>query len=163
MITTRSALLRTLTLTLAVLTAACDRSATDAPQQEGFTASLNGASEVPAVNTTATGMATFTVNGATISYSINAQNIAGVTAAHIHVGPAGQNGPVAVTLFAPGSATGGVNGSLTQGSFTAADVGASAGANLDALLQLMRTGGAYVNVHTTAHGPGEIRGQIQRR
>jgi hypothetical protein len=159
---TGSTLFRVLTPLLVMIAAACGSDATGT-QQERFTASLTGASEVPAVSTTATGATTFTINGGEVGFSISVQNITAVTAAHIHVGPAGQNGPVAVTLFAPSGPTGTVNGSLTQGTFTAANVSANAGVSFDALLQLMRTGGAYVNVHTTANPPGEIRGQIQRQ
>jgi hypothetical protein len=47
---------------------------------------------------------------------------------------------------------------LIQGSFTAADV---TGITYDQLLTEMRNGNAYANVHTTAFGGGEIRGQIR--
>lgn len=159
----RSTMSRVLAVAVAVFASACGSDTTQ-PRQETFTAALTGAAEVPAVNTTATGTTTFTLSGGTVNYSINTQNITAVTAAHIHLGPAGENGPVVVTLFsAGGNPTGPVNGMLTQGSFTSADISANAGVSFDALLELMRTGGTYVNVHTTANPPGEIRGQIQRR
>ncbi|HVQ45606.1 MAG TPA: CHRD domain-containing protein, partial [Gemmatimonadales bacterium] len=40
-----------------------------------FTATLTGANEVPAVTTTATGTATFTVSGGQITYTINGINL----------------------------------------------------------------------------------------
>jgi hypothetical protein len=33
---------------------------------------------------------------------------------------------------------------------------------MDSLLVLMRTGNAYVNVHTSAYPSGELRGQISK-
>ncbi|HUG35578.1 MAG TPA: hypothetical protein VML54_01435, partial [Candidatus Limnocylindrales bacterium] len=73
-----------------------------------------------------------------------------------------------VTLVASGPLTG-----TRTGTFTQVDAGASV-TSLDALLQLMRSGRTYVNVHTNDGadpantGPGdfpggEIRGQIEVR
>ena len=65
-----------------------------------------------------------------------------------------------------------MNGTLAAGTITAADLtGPLAGAPLDALVEEMEAGHAYVNVHTndgitpSGTGPGdlaagEIRGQI---
>jgi len=158
---TKTSIIRTLAVGMAVFAAGCG-SDTSGPSQQQITASLNGAAEVPSVSTTATGSTTFTVNGGTVGYMISAQNIAAVTMAHIHVGVTGQNGPVAVTLFG-GPTTGTVNGTLVQGSFTAADIAAGVGLSMDQLVELMRSGGAYINVHTTAHPGGEIRGQTRTR
>jgi hypothetical protein len=66
------------------------------------------------------------------------------TAAHIHIGGIGANGPVSYNLFTttPVTATRGV-------------------INFDpALIRLLENGGLYVNVHTPAFPGGEIRGQI---
>jgi UDP-2,3-diacylglucosamine pyrophosphatase LpxH len=41
---------------------------------------------VPATNSQATAMAKFTVMGDSVEYSVNASNIQGVTAGHIHSG-----------------------------------------------------------------------------
>ena len=97
-----------------------------------------------------------------------------VVQAHIHLGPAGQNGPVTAFLFGPVPAGGGrVNGEIARGTITASDlIGPLAGMTLDDLLAEMVAGNAYVNVHTndgvapTNTGPGdfpggEVRGQIR--
>lgn len=113
------------------------------------------------VVTEASGSASFVLDDGVVTYSIEVADITGVTAAHIH-GPAGvnENAGVIVGLFAgPEGGTGAVNGELASGTFTAADITAS-GIAMDSLLVLMRTGQSYVNVHTVANPPGEIRGQI---
>ena len=101
--------------------------------------------------------------------------------AHIHIGPPGANGPIAVWLYpstaqVPGAPGGGpINGVIASGTFTAADLTAPAGAwdgTWESLLAAIRSGGAYTNVHTNDGvdpantGPGdfpggEIRGQFK--
>lgn len=138
--------------------AACEGSGDD---DERFRANLSGAFEVPAVTTTATGTARFTVDGAELDYTLDVQNVTGAIAAHIHRGALGTNGPPVVFLFA--QAAPGVNvtaGSLAAGSVDAADMIASAGVSYDSMLTLIRSGNAYVNVHTVARPAGEIRGQV---
>lgn len=44
-------------------------------------------------------MAKFTEMGDSVEYCVNASNIQGVTAGHIHSGKQGENSPVVVTLF----------------------------------------------------------------
>jgi hypothetical protein len=61
-----------------------------------------------------------------------------------------------VTLFQGSMQS--VNGRLVEGSFTAADV---TGVSYETLVEQMRTGAAYVNVHTTQFPGGEIRGQTE--
>jgi hypothetical protein len=128
------------------------------PPPERYSAPMDGASERPnPVPTGATGNAYFEGNAATIRFLITVSNITGVTAAHIHRGSTAEAGPVLTTLFAPGSPTATVNGTLTSGSFTSTDGNQI---TMDSLLVLMRNGNAYVNVHTTANPGGEIRGQL---
>lgn len=125
-----------------------------------FRAELSGANEVPAVQTDASGLATFTVRGTVVDFDITVTNVVNAFAAHIHSGSATENGPIVVTLFTadpPVTIQGGV---LAEGQFGAGDV---VGMTLEALLEVMRTDGAYVNVHTTANPDGEARGQIQQQ
>jgi hypothetical protein len=140
------------------------------------TAQLSGANEVPSRDTQARGQAVFrlSADGTALSYQLVVANIENVVASHLHLGPAGQNGPVVVFLFGPATSGGGVaNGVLAQGTITAANlVGPLAGRSLDALMAEIAAGNVYVNVHTndgvapTNTGPGdfpggEIRGQIR--
>jgi hypothetical protein len=107
---------------------------------------LTGAQEVPPVTTSASGVSTIeflndkVVTGAVKTSHINA------TAAHIHMAPTGQNGPVIITLVKSGE-----NGWVVPGNTELSS------AQLDAL----RAGNLYVNVHSAAHPSGEIRAQLK--
>ena len=127
-------------------------------QDQKFTASLSGQEEVPPTNSQATGMAEFTVMGDNVEYTVNASNMQGVTAGHIHSGKQGENGPVVVTLFKNDSPTNEVS---ETGSITADKLeGPMAGKQLTDLATAMSNGETYVNVHTEQNPNGEIRGQI---
>lgn len=131
-----------------------------------YVATMTSANETPPNSSTGTGAATFTVvNGTSVNYVITYQGLTGApTAAHIHYGAAGQSNPPATTPFTL-TAGSGATGTIT-GSFAAADVkagpagsGVVAG-DLNSLITAMKAGTTYANVHTTANGGGEIRGQI---
>ncbi len=85
-----------------------------------------------------------------------------VTAAHIHSGKTGANGPILVTLFkteSPSSKP--INGILTSGNLTNPDLeGPMAGKTLIDLTKAMELGETYVNVHSEEVPNGPIRGQI---
>ena len=101
-------------------------------------------------------------DGNGLEYKLIAANLEYVTQAHIHMAPAGLNGPVVAFLF--GFDPGGVspNGILSQGILTDADlIGPLSGKTIDDLLDAMDAGNTYVNVHTQAYPPGEVRGQIK--
>ena len=131
-------------------------------QGQFFDAKLIGKDEVPPKDTKATGTAEFTVNGAnSMSYNITVNNMEKVTAAHIHKGKIGENGPVVVTLFKTDSPSATTNGILSQGTITSAKFeGPLAGKQLSDLISMINNGEAYVNVHTEANPKGEIRGQL---
>ena len=95
--------------------------------------------------------------------------------AHLHLGPAGQNGPVVATLV-PTQAPGGGCQLLAvyRETITAESLsGPLADFPLDELVRQFEAGNIYVNVHTSdgqsgsAAGPGnlpggELRGQVER-
>jgi hypothetical protein len=126
----------------------------------------------------AQGQAIFRVSadGSTVDFRLIASNIDNVFMAHIHCGPSGTNGPVRMWLYpvigpvgAPGpSGSGPQNGVLASGTFNPTGVTCPDGT---ALLDAIRAGLTYVNVHTNDGvgapntGPGdfpggEIRGQL---
>ena len=120
-----------------------------------FTASMLGAYEVPAVTTNATGSATFSISGTTLTFTLNYTGLT-ATQSHIHIGPPDETGGVAVTLC---SATTTACSSGLTGT-RSLDAGQTQVADFAELVDELRTRGAYVNVHTTANPGGEIRGTI---
>jgi glucose/arabinose dehydrogenase len=146
------------------------------PPARHYLARLTGSEEVPSRQTRAQGAAFFELQpgGQAIRYHVVVANLRNPVAAHIHVGPAGANGPVTVSLFGPAPPGGGTEwGVLARGTITADDlVGPLADRPLSALLDEMMAGNTYVNVHTNDGntppdtGPGdfpggEIRGQVR--
>jgi aldose sugar dehydrogenase len=132
-------------------------------------AKLSGANEVPPVDSRATGQAIFRPgkDGHSLAFRLIVANIKDVTQAHIHLGRPGVNGSVVAWLYPEGPPAqlipGRFGGVLAEGTITAAElVGPLAGQPLSALLEAMRAGEAYVNVHTSRHPAGEIRGQIRQ-
>jgi len=135
-----------------------------------YVAHLWGREQVPTVATQALGVATFEVaaDGSSVRYRLEVSRLVNLQMAHIHVAPPGQNGPVVVWLYPsappPQLKPGRFDGELASGVLTAANlVGPLARQPLSALLERMRLGEAYVNVHTVARPGGEIRGQILPR
>ena len=128
------------------------------------------------------GEAIFRVNAdGTVDFRLIASNIDNVIMSHIHCGRPGSNGPIRMWLYpvigpsgAPGpNGSGPHDGVLASGSFTPAGVtclSRDVGTDMP-LLDAMRAGLTYVNVHTNdgIDGPnsgpgdfpgGEIRGQL---
>lgn len=116
-------------------------------QVDMFEANLSGFNENAPVQSVGSGMVTMRMvaDDGLLEVTFAAANLAGdLTAAHIHAGSVGQNGGVLVNLAPTGesfSATYDITG------------------NADAI-SAMRSGGAYVNVHSSAYPAGELRGQI---
>ena len=137
------------------------RLASGEPAARNFRAHLSGDEEVPPVDTRAQGQATFELNdqATELEFKLNVANIDDVVASHIHCAPAGVNGPIGVTLFSGGPTS--RNGTLAEGTVDSPDPGNACGwTSLAEVQSAMRNGFTYVNVHTLAHPPGEIRGPI---
>lgn len=120
-----------------------------------FVATLNGAAESPAKNVPGTGTATIIKSGGTYTYTITFSGMTGAVAAgHIHgPAPVGANANVIVPFNVTGAGT---TGTIT-GTFTSTNTATISNDSLDVL---MKTGNAYVNLHTQANPGGEIRGQL---
>lgn len=131
-----------------------------------FGTHMTGANETPPRPSKAQGQLTLrlTADG-TLVYRLTVANIEDVTQAHIHLAPAGSPGPVIAWLYpaAPPATLipGTSNGVLAEGTLTDANVvGPLAGTGIAGLIDAIRAGNAYANVHTVLYPPGEIRGQV---
>ncbi len=133
-----------------------------ADDARGFLARLSGSGEVPMVDTMATGRAIFRLNKdeTELMYELEAFDIDGVTQAHIHMGMPNMNGPVVAFLFGPSDPTGEIDDLLAEGTITEEDLTGPLAGDFSGLVERLRMGMLYVNVHTDANPPGEIRGQI---
>jgi len=132
--------------------------------EKGFEAKLSGKEVRPkAVATHATGEVKIMPGEyGQLSYTLKVRNIDNVTAAHIHAGKKGKEGPPVVGLFGGPPKEGKFSGELATGVIADKDlVGPLAGKTIDDLIKMIKSGDAYVNVHTTAHPGGEVRGQIK--
>ncbi|MBI4325091.1 MAG: CHRD domain-containing protein [Chloroflexi bacterium] len=113
-----------------------------------FTVWLNGAAEQPTpLDVPASGVGTLSLEGDKLSFNISYNGLSSAaSAAHIH-GPAPATGSASpfVTFQGPFGTSGTIAGTATL----AADK-----------LAALKNGQTYANLHTTAHGGGEIRGQI---
>ena len=125
-----------------------------------FTASMSGTNEVPPVDTKAIGETTFRTanNNTTIKYKVNITGFKDATGAHIKMGKAGANGEVVVDLL-PGSKKNptkigmAIRGNITDSSL----VGPLKGKTLADLISAIKSGDAYVDIHTPTHKEGELK------
>ena len=111
---------------------------------------LTGAAEAPGPgDPDGSGTASFTFNAGTgeVCFEYSVTGVADLTAAHIHVAPAGSPGPVVIPM-PPSSPTGG-SGCVT--------------ANRDLIVAILTDPSAYYfNVHNADFQPGALRGQLTR-
>jgi uncharacterized protein (TIGR03118 family) len=112
-----------------------------------FTAYLDAASEVPPISEAGTGIGAFSLEGSNLTFYISFSGLTSpATAGHIHAPFTPLTGGGVMVPFAvPAATSGTISGkvALTQ----------------DQITNLVN-GLCYVNLHTTNHSGGEIRGQI---
>lgn len=144
-------------LALAFMAMGCDdNNSTD--NADSFAATpLTGSNAVPPTGSQATGSATFDISGDSVQFTIQVNGITGVTLAHLHAGAPAGSGPVAVQLFT-NSGTGPIDGTLTSDSFAQGDI---RGMSFDELVDQMRAGHVYLDIHTLTFPDGEVRGQVR--
>ena len=164
-----------LAATLACALPVCVQAQQGAPLR----AELIGYEEVPAVATQGEGMfeARVAKDDQSVDYTLSFAGLQGtVTQSHIHFAQKSVNGSIIVWLC--GSATnpgpagtpacpqaGTVSGTFTSANVLASSIATqqlSAG-DLASFIEALRSGIAYVNVHTSLSPGGEIRGQVSAR
>ena len=157
---------------IAILLAAGNASAND-----DFETQLKSYAEVPSVSSTASGRFKASVErkSASIRYELSYRNLQGeVRQAHIHLGQKGVNGAIMVFLCQTatnpdptGLAPQCVQSGSVQGVLQAANVGAAAAAQgiaameFEEMVDAIRAGVTYVNVHSSTFPGGELRGQLR--
>jgi hypothetical protein len=111
---------------------------------------LTGAAEAPGPgDPDGSGTASFTFNPGTgeVCYDFSVTGVAPLTAAHIHLAPAGSPGPVVIPT--PITSDTGGSGCVT--------------ADRDLIVAILRDPSAYYfNVHNADFQPGALRGQLTR-
>jgi hypothetical protein len=141
-----------------------------ADEANQFKTKLTGFKETPSVLSGGSGTFTSTLDatGTSLSYTLTYSGLSSTAgASHIHFAQPGVPGGIVAFLCGGGGkpACPAGDGTVT-GTISAADVlglpsqGVTAGSFSD-FLSVLRSGDAYVNVHTTVHPAGEIRGQIR--
>lgn len=141
-----------------------------------FHAKLSGFQESPPKLSPSTGTFEATVTGSTLSYTLTYSKLSSPAfMAHIHFGQPAVNGGIFLWLCGSAAAPGPAGtptcpangGTVSRSGVTAADIQApSPSQNLSAgdfagALSILQSGDAYVNVHTTLFGGGEIRGAVK--
>jgi hypothetical protein len=140
--------LKALALATALALAGCStmESMSDKMTGAGEKVSLSGGHEVPPTQTSATGSGTVTVHAdKTVKVDLKVSGMQ-ATAAHIHMGAMGANGPVIVPLEKKGGDefVSKEGAKLTDEQYTA-----------------YKAGNTYVNVHSDKYKGGEIRAQLK--
>jgi hypothetical protein len=137
--------------------------------------SLTGYEETPlALSTSGNGKFRAQITDTGIQYALSYDALEGsVTQAHIHFGATGQtggisaflctnlgNGPAGTQACPAAPAT--VTGTITPANVIGPTAQGIAAGQFDELLAAIRSGTAYVNVHSSLYPVGEIRAQIER-
>ncbi len=138
---------------------ACNEDDATGPTTTTFVTTMNGAGENPVKAVPGTGTATIVKAGGVYTYTITYTGMTGpLTGGHIH-GPAAAGANATVIVPFANASGAAASGTLT-GTFTSTNTATISNDSLDVL---MRTGNAYVNLHTTANPLGEIRGQLSQQ
>ncbi len=128
-----------------------------------YDALLSGQNEVPSVESSATGKAEFTAPfNETVTYRINITGISSATGAHLYGGGAGENGEIIADLMTDTTKNRDTSYGMTiRGNLSDSSLkGPMQGKTLADMAAAMDSGETYVNILTTQHPDGEIRGQI---
>jgi CHRD domain len=132
-------------------------------EDERFRAKLEGDNEIPPVQSKATAIAKFKVKGDTLTYNINVTGLSDATGAQIHKGSSSKVGDTMVDLLKTGNSSKTSTGMIIDGKFNASNIEGPLAGDIPGLLSVLRTNNTYIQIQTTDHPDGEIRGQIKTR
>ena len=131
-------------------------------QNEKYRAKLDGKNEVPPVNSTADGVINFKTKSGMMTWKMNVTGLSEATGANIHQGKVGEKGDVVVDLMKASKHKDTAKGMLMRGNFTDSSLtGPMGGKTLADLQTALANGDTYVNLATSSHPDGELRGQIK--
>jgi len=143
-----------------------------ADQGTRFRAELVGTQEVPAIFAAGSAIYEMQVldNDTRIEFQLTYENLtAPPLAAHVHFGQRDVSGGVSFFFCGgggkppcPASASGTITGTVVAADVVGPAAQGIAAGDLAAILQMIRAGFGYANMHTPLHPAGEIRGQIRR-
>jgi CHRD domain len=132
------------------------------PSPVVYSATLSGTAETPVVRSSAGGSLRLSIQGDAAQYTLTVSKLSNAIVARLHEGKAEAQGLVIATLFAGPSKRGAFTGVLAQGTLKAVDLGGPLrGSSLAELSALTKAGDIYLNVGSTAHPSGELRGQLR--
>ncbi|MCU1335092.1 MAG: hypothetical protein JWO19_673 [Bryobacterales bacterium] len=143
-----------------------------------FHATLEPTNEIPAVSGTAAGTFTATLqnNDTELAYEFNYSGLSGApTQAHIHFGQTFANGAVVYWIcgstanppqggtvtICPQAKDGKVTGIIRAANIVAATTQGISAGDFAKILEAIRDGNTYVNIHTVQSPGGEARGQLR--
>ncbi len=134
-----------------------------------FRTVLRGRNEVPSIRTRTVGTADAQLREGGTAFDVQATIIrlpegVDVTAAHLHLGAEGENGPVIANLLTTGTLENTGQRRRINAGLSASDlVGPFAGQSLSTLVEAIQEGRVYVNIHSTQNPAGEVRGQLAQQ
>ena len=143
-----------------------------------FHANLKSTNEIPAVSSTATATFTGTLqnNGTELAYEFDYSGLSGApTQAHIHFGQNFANGAIVYWIcgsstnppqggtvtICPQTKDGKVTGIMRPVNILAAGTQGISAGDFTKILDAIREGNSYVNIHTAQSPGGEARGQLR--
>ena len=154
---------------LAVLCLCVMSAASDKDDVVRLRARLQGANEVPAINSDGSALFTATIHqDGSITFKVTFENLtSNLILSHLHFGKEHVAGGVMIFLCGgdsqpacPAVTTGSFEGTITAANVTGPTGQGITAGDLASALRAVRQGAAYANIHTVKFPGGEIRGQV---
>ena len=129
---------------------------------EKYRAKLSGKNEVPKVNSTAKGIASFKSKKDILTWKINVTGLTNKTGAQLYLGNNSVKGDLIVDLLKISNHSQTPLGLVLNGKISASDLqGPLQGKSVKDLKSAMNNSQTYVNILTGDHPDGEIRGTLK--